>query len=152
MSRTSTISAVVQRLSPRERLLGGIALVLVLVIGLVYGGLMPGMNAARSAATRYVDAAADLALIRSLAPAAGIGAPGVVDAGLLRQSAEQAGLVVIDEKPAESGLTMIVSAPAPQPILSWLAANSSVAPVDSFVIEASGDGVTGHVRFIGATP
>lgn len=150
MSQRSTIHTMIQRLSPRERTLGGIALALTLVIGLIYGGLMPGMGAARSAATRNVDAAAELSLIRSLASSPRLAAPAAIDAAALKLSAESGGLVVVDQEPANRGLTMIVNAPSPQAVLSWLATNSSAAPVESFAIEPSGNGgVTGKIRFGG---
>lgn len=153
MSQKPSISAIMQRLSPRERLLGGIALTLTLVIGSIYGGLMPGLNAARSAVTRNADAAADLTVIRSLASLPGLGAPRGLDNAALSLSAEANGLVVVDQKPAGAGLTMVVTGSGPDAIIRWLAANASTATVDSFAIEPSGNGgVTGHVTFSGGAP
>lgn len=153
MSQKPTIHTMIQRLSPRERALGGIALALTLVIGLIYGGLMPGMSAARSAATRNVDAAAELSSIRSLASSPRLVAPAVIDAAALRLSAETRGLVVVDQQPADRGMTVIVTAPGPQAVLSWLAANSSAVPIESFAIEPAGNGgVTGSIRFGGGAP
>jgi hypothetical protein len=152
MSQKSSLSAMIQRLSPRERMLGGIALALTLVIGLIYGGLMPGMNAARSAATRNVDAAADLSVIRSLASSPDLGAPLTVDPSMLKMTAEAAGLVVVDQRQTDPGLTMTVNAPGPQAILSWLAANANTATIETFAIEPTGNGgVTASVRFSGGT-
>lgn len=153
MSGKSSITALIQRLSPRERLLGGLATALLLIIGLVYGAMIPGLNGARSAATRNASAAADLALIRSLAASSGTGAPAAIDAGALRLSAETAGLAVGDLQAAEDVLTMTVTAGLPQTVLSWLAANSGAAAVESFVIEAGPAGsVSATIRFVGVTP
>lgn len=152
MSQKLSMSSLIQRLSPRERLLSGAAITLLLIIGLVYGGLMPGLSGARSAATRNADAAADLSLIRSLA-GSGAEAPGAIDVGALKQSAEAAGLAVVVQQAADGFLTMNVTAAAPHVILGWLAANSRAAAIESFVIEAgpSGD-VTANVRFVGSAP
>lgn len=153
MSQKPSITAIIQRLSPRERMLGGIALALTLVIGLIYGGLMPGMNAARSAATRDVDAAADLSVIRSLASSPGLGAPRAIDTAKMKLSAEAGGLVVVDQQPTDTGLTMEVTAPGPQAVLSWLAANASAASIESFAIEPAGNGgVIGRLRFSVSAP
>ena len=77
----------------------------------------------------------------------------LVEVAELRLSAETGGLVVVDEQPADSGMTMIVAAPGPQAVLSWLAANSSAAPFESFAIEPAGNGgVTGSIRFGGSAP
>jgi hypothetical protein len=153
MSQKSSISGMIQRLSSRERMLGGIALTLTLVIGLIYGGLMPGMNAARSAVTRNVDAAADLSVIRSLASSPSLGAPGAIDATALRLSAETAGLVVVDQRPEDPGLAMTVTAPGAQTVLRWMAASASAAPIENFAIEPAGNGgVTASVRFSGGAP
>lgn len=149
MSQKPSIAAALQRLSPRERLLGGIALALVLVIGLTYGGLMPGMTAARSAATRNADAAATFSAIRALATPDNLVAPGAADASALRLSAETAGLQVSGQEQVDGRLTMTIVAPGPQAILSWLAANSGAAAIESFVIEPAGGGVTGRIQFVG---
>jgi len=149
MSHKPSPAAVLQRLSPRERLLGGIALALVLVIGLIYGGLMPGMTAARSAATRNADAAANLSTIQALAAPDNLATPGAADANALRLSAEAAGLQVSGQDQADGRLTMTVVAPGPQAVLSWLAANSGTATIESFVIEPASVGVTGRIQFAG---
>jgi type II secretory pathway pseudopilin PulG len=150
MSSTASLSAAIQRLSPRERMLGGIALLLVLVIGLVYGGLAPGMSAAKSAATRNTAAVSDLAQIRSLALSAASGAPFAMNASEAKRTAEAVGLVVSDQQMNDDELTMIVTGPNPQTVLSWLAANANVAAIEGFAIEGSSDGgVTARVRFMG---
>jgi len=141
---------VIKRLSPRERMLGAVALMLVLVLGLVYGGLMPGMAAARSAAVRNADAEIELSVIRSLAPAATTGAASTVDTGALQQSAEAAGLVIVDQRAVDGGVMMTVTASDARGVLRWLTANAGVAAIESFVVDAaSTGGVTANVQFRG---
>lgn len=153
MSPTAFLSAAIQRLSPRERMLGGIALLLALVIGLVYGGLAPGMSAAKSAATRNAAAVSDLAQIRSLALSAPSGAPLAMNGSEVKRTAEAAGLVVSDQQVIDDEVTMVVNGPNPQTVLRWLAANANVAAIEGFAIESSRDGgVTARVRFMGAVP
>jgi type II secretory pathway component PulM len=149
----NAVHSALQRFSPRERMLGGVALVLIIVLGLVYGAMLPGISAARSAAARNAEAARELSTIRALAGSVTRIKAGPVDAETLRQSAEASGLVVVDQRADDGGLRMSVSAPGPRQILIWLAEASTATAVVGFVISpAAAGGAAGDVSFAGAGP
>lgn len=146
MSGQLSLKGRIQALSPRERGMIAFALMLLLVLGIVYGVLMPGQASARSAGDRSIEAAKDLAASRALAASITAAPTEQIDTAGLRQAAEGAGLVVIEATSGPGSMQLRLRGPAPAPVLAWLAGASKHAAVNSVVIDADpSGGVTAHV-------
>ncbi len=129
------------RLSPRERLLIAAALAIGFVITAIYGVMLPGQAAARSAADRNARAAVDLVEARALA--AGIGsAPTLTEEGLaqLVASASARGLKVLDARIVDGGAVLRLASPGSIDVLTWAAEASSAATLISLSITAAREG------------
>lgn len=135
MRDASSLSQRLSSLSSRERQLISIALALTLLVVLVYGVLMPGLSAARSAENRWRTAATELAGARALASAAGQKDAGV-DLAILRATAHEAGFAAVDG--SEGSLRVQASGAAA--LLAWLSEQREGGAFDSVVITPTGTG------------
>lgn len=129
------------RLSPRERLLIGAALAIGFVITAVYGVMLPGQAAARSAADRNALAAADLAEARQLAARVGT-TSGLTEEALLSlvASASARGLKVVDSRIVDGAAVLRLASPGSIDVLAWAAEASSAATLTSLSITAAREG------------
>lgn len=126
------------RLSPRERLLVGAALAIGFVITAIYGVMLPGQAAARSAADRNARAAVDLVEARALA--VGIGStPTLTEEALARlvASASARGLKVLDARIVDGAAVLRLASPGSIDVLAWAAEASSAATLISLSITAA---------------
>ena len=129
------------RLSSRERLLIGAAVAIGFVVTAVYGVMLPGQAAARSAADRHTRAAADLAEARELA--ARIGTTSTLTEGALSSlvaSASARGLKVIDSQIVDGVAVLRLASPGSIDVLVWAAEASSAATLTSLSITAAREG------------
>lgn len=141
------------RLSQRERLLIGAALAIGFVMTAVYGVMLPGQAAARSAADRNIRAAADLAEARELA--ANVGTTSALTAESLRSlvaSASARGLEVVDARIVDGAAVLRLASPGSIDVLAWAAEASSAATLTSLSITAAHEGgVAADASFGGAS-
>ncbi len=150
MSGASAIVEKLSALSPRERVLITLAAALVIVVGLVYGGLMPGLSAARSAENRNVDATRDHAAAHALAAALATPKPMQVAQEELRASIEAAGLTLVEATPDQSGTRLRVRGSGPAAILAWIAAIADRSALNSALVEPDpSGGVVADIRLGG---
>lgn len=152
------------RMSPRERTLVGVAVALSAVIAAVYLGVLPGLDAARSAESRRDRAAAELVAVRNLAAEAAalsnaaatapegdaMAAVGALaaDAGLQLSELTNAGAPTND-------IVARVSAPSSAAILRWVSAVQSQTGIGARTFSLSAapaDGVIATVTFAGNQP
>ncbi|MDP3492654.1 MAG: type II secretion system protein GspM [Hyphomonadaceae bacterium] len=152
MNGPSSLIAMLHRLSPRERTLVSAALALVLITGLIYGVMMPGMAAARSAANRNADATENLGAARSLSASLSQ-AKAATTLDTLRQSAEANGLAIVEASANADGVMMRVRSQGPASILAWLANSRGTAVMRTIAIEPDpSGGVVGSIQYTGVTP
>jgi len=147
------LANILQRLSPRERALGGIALVLILILGASYGLVMPGISAARSAADRNTTAAKELTTAHSLAAALkNAPAAPATNVAALRQSAQASEITVMDVGSNQGATAIRVKGRGPAAILAWIAKSAEFGTMQSAIIEpdASG-GAVATILFAGLT-
>jgi len=136
MKLFAPLSNTLSRLSPREQLLLGVALVIGFTMIALYGVRFPGEAAARSAASRNLQAASELAEARTLP----VGSETVVqsDAALLARLtalAVEHGVTIIDSRAAEGALVLGVTSPGSREALAWAAeASRTAAPLRSLSI------------------
>jgi hypothetical protein len=148
-------SGVLARLSLRERLLTGLALAICFVVLSIYVVRVPGDAAARSAASRNNQAAADLAEARALA---------AQDSDSTQQSAlphldrlialaAQHGLVVVDFRQAEGTVELQMNSESSTKVIAWAAeASVDTAPLTSLSITREGpSGLAVKAAFKGAS-
>jgi type II secretory pathway component PulM len=142
MTGLSSMLQHLSSLSPRERRLIGFAVSLAALVGLIYGVLMPGLAAARSAESRRDTAAAELATARQLAAIAR-SPEAQADAGSLEGAAREAGFTVV----AAQGGTLRLQAQGPATVLAWLGNPDHGVRFDSVVMSAaSTGGITADIR------
>lgn len=134
------VSSSLSRLSPREQLLLGLALVIGFVMVALYLVRFPGEAAARSAASRNLQAASELAEARALA-ASNATVP-ESDATLLERLTALAtnhGVTIIDSRAVEGALVLRITAPGSREALAWAAeASNTAAPLRSLSITQGG--------------
>lgn len=131
----------VSRLSARERLLIGAALAISFVAVSVYGVMLPGQAAARSAEDRNVRASADLSEARTLA--AGLtAAPEATEAALaeLVASASARGLTVLDARIIDGAAVLKLGSLGSIDVLTWVAEAADAAMLTSLSITSSREG------------
>lgn len=141
------------RLSPREQTLIGAAMAIGFVMTAVYGVMLPGQAAARSAADRNTRAAADLAEVRALAVNVGT-TSALTEASLqsLVASASARGLEVIDSRIVDGAAVLRLASPGSIDVLAWAAEASSAATLTSLSITAAREGgVAADASFGGAS-
>jgi hypothetical protein len=129
------------RLSPRERLLIGAALAISFVLVSIYGVMLPGQAAARSALDRNARASANLAEARALA--ANLGAAlGVSETSLadLVASASARGLTVLDARITDGAAVLKLGSPGSVDVLAWAAEAADAATLTSLSITSSREG------------
>lgn len=142
------------RLSPREQLMLGIALAIGFVMFSLYVVRFPGEAAARSATSRNLQAANDLAEARMLA-ARGEAAP-QSDLALLERLASLAathGVTIIDSRVANDALLFRISSPGSREALAWAAeASATAAPLRSLsILQGGAAQLTVEAAFAGAS-
>ena len=142
-----------QRLSPRERALGGIALALILVLGLSYGVMTPGLSAAHSAPDRTRTATKELMTAKALAAALkNTPSTPTADVAVLRHSAEASGLAVIDAGSDQGATSIRVNGSGPAAILAWVARAAEFGTMRSATIEPDvSGGAVATILFAGPT-
>jgi len=129
------------RLSPRERLLIGAAVAIGFVITAVYGVMLPGQAAARSAADRHARAATDLAEAREHAARIGTTSTLTEEAfSSLVASASARGLKVMDSQIVDGVAVLRLASPGSIDVLVWAAEASSAATLTSLSITAAREG------------
>lgn len=137
----NAMSVFLSRLSTRERGLVALAGALILGLALVYGLLMPGLDARSSAESRNARAAADLAEAHSLAGdvAASVPTPEILEA--LSSSAMAHGLTVLDAKLVGGLAVLRIASTNSRDVLVWAAtASRSALPLHSLAIAHEGAG------------
>lgn len=153
MKLLQTLHGAVAQLSPRERVLVGAALAIGFVITAVYGVMLPGQSAARSAADRHARAAADLAEARELA--ANIDAAPTLTEDALAQlsaSASAQGLTVLDARIVDGAAVLRLASSRSIDVLAWAAGASSAVVLTSLSITAAREGgVAADASFGGAS-
>jgi type II secretory pathway component PulM len=109
------------QLSPRERILLGLAVAIALVIVAIYAVRLPGEAAAHSAADRNARAAADLAEAHRLAASAKttLAAEGQVER--LAALAAEHNLDVLDWQAADGVVTLRMRSEGSADVLAWAA-------------------------------
>ena len=153
MKLLHTLRDTVARLSPRERVLVGAALAIGFVITAVYGVMLPGQSAARSAADRHSRAAADLVEARELA-ATIAAAPTLTEDALaqLADSASAQGLTVLDAHIVDGAAVIRLASPRSIDVLAWAAKASGALALTSLSITAAREGgVAADASFGGAS-
>jgi len=153
MSLVARLRETGRRLSPRERLLIGAALAIGFGLIAVYGVMLPGQAAARSAADRNARAAADLAEARGLA--AGLGSAAVVTEDTLASltaSASARGLKVLDARLSDGAAVLRLASPGSIDVLAWIAEQSGAAALTSLSITAEIDGGVAADAAFGSRP
>ncbi len=156
MSSPRLTSNLLSRLSPREKLLVGLAVAICFVMGALYLVRFPGEGAARSAASRNAQAAAELAEARTLASQGSNLAqqPAQPHLDRLLGLAAQHGLVIIDSRQADGAIVLRMSSENSAKVLAWAAeASVTAAPLSSLSITQ--DAVAGlaiEASFAGDTP
>lgn len=135
------LGGAVARLSQRERLLAGAALMIGYVMISIYGILLPGQAAARSAADRNVRAASELAEAQTLAARAGA-VTSVTEEALaqLVASASARGLTVLDSRIVDGAAVLKLGSAGSVDVLAWVAETSSSATLTSLSITAAREG------------
>jgi Type II secretion system (T2SS), protein M len=153
MSPLQTLRDTAARLSPRERLLIGAALAIGFIIAAVYGVMLPGQAAARSAADRNALAATDLAEARVLAANIGTSSALTEEALLsLVASASARGLEVTDSRIVDGAAVLRLASPGSIDVLAWAAEATSAATLTSLSITTAREGgVTADASFGGAS-
>jgi uncharacterized protein involved in exopolysaccharide biosynthesis len=141
MKLLQTIRDAVARLSPRERILVGAALAIGFAITAVYGVMLPGQSAARSAADRHARAAADLVEARELAARIDA-APTLTEEALaqLEASASAQGLTVLDARIVDGAAVLRLASPRSIDVLAWATEASGAAVLTSLSITAAREG------------
>lgn len=149
MKLLQPLGAGLNRLSPRERVLIGSALAIGFVMVCIYGVLLPGQAAARSAADRNARAAAELAEARVLASRAGAVATVSEDAmANLVESATARGLTVVHANLVEGAAQLKLNSAASVDVLAWAAEVSNAVTITSLSITAAREGgVAADVSF-----
>ena len=142
-----------RRLSPRERLLIGAALSIAFGLTAVYGVMLPGQAAARSAADRNARAAADLAEARDLAVGLGSAASVTEDTlATLTASASARGLKVLDARLSDGAAVLRLASPGSIDVLAWIAEQGGSAALTSLSITAEIDGGVAADAAFGSEP
>lgn len=141
MKLLQRIHDAVARLSPRERVLVGTALAIGFVITAVYGVMLPGQSAARSAADRHARAAADFVEALELASQIGV-APTIAEEALaqLEASASAQGLTVLDARIVDGAAILRLASPRSIDVLAWATEASGAAVLTSLSITAAREG------------
>jgi len=149
MNLVERLREVGRRLSPRERLLIGAALAIGFGLTAVYGVMLPGQAAARSAADRNARAAADLAEARHLAVGLESAASVTEDTlATLTASASARGLKVLDARLSDGTAVLRLASPGSIDVLAWIAEQSGAAALTSLSITAEiGGGVAADAAF-----
>jgi len=131
----------IMRLSPRERVLITAALVIGFIISAVYGVMLPGQSAARSAADRHALAAADLAEAHELASTIDT-APRLTEEALaqLTASASALGLTVLEARIVDGSAVLRLASSRSLDVLAWAAKASDVVTLTSLSITAAREG------------
>ena len=142
-----------RRLSPRERVLIGAALAIGFVLTAVYGVMLPGQAAARSAADRNARAAADLAEARDLAVGLESAAAVTEDTlATLTASASARGLKVLDARLSDGAAVLRLASPGSIDVLAWIAEQSGAAVLTSLSITTAIDGGVAADAAFGSEP
>jgi type II secretory pathway component PulM len=129
------------KLTLRERVLAGMALVLAGCLGVFYGLYAPGLAASASAQSRYDRAAADLAEARDLARLIAPRAPVQQDLEALKALASERGLHVASAVISEGSAVLSLSSSSAPAVLAWAAAASEgVLPLRSLSVRREGAG------------
>jgi hypothetical protein len=138
MKLLHTFRDAIMRLSPRERLLITAALVICFIISSVYGVMLPGQSAARSAADRHALAAADLAEARELASTIAAD-PRLTEEALaqLTGSASAQGLTVLDSRIVDGSAVLRLASSRSIDVLAWAAKASDAVTLTSLSITAA---------------
>lgn len=153
MSGASSISGYWNKLSAREKVLIGVAGVVAAVLGAIYLGLLPGMNAARSAESRRAHAITELANVQGLANelaamrAAALGLPEGDANALAQDLAVRHGVTIIQSGGTDGGLEASVEATTSANVLNWigdLSANTGLG-VKRFTLTRGGAGVVATI-------
>lgn len=129
--------AFLSRLSARERLLVTVASALLALIALIYGVLMPGLDARVSAQSRNERAAADLAEAQRLVVVADAATPALTqgDVDALTASATSRGLMIIEAKLEDGAAILRIASTNSHDVIAWAAEASSAAiPLRSLAI------------------
>ncbi len=137
----SALPAFLSHLSNRERGLVALAGALICGLALVYGVLMPGLDARSSAESRNARAVADLAEAHSLAGdvVASVPTPEMLEA--LSSSATAHGLTVVDAQLVDSQAVLRIASANSRDVLAWAATVSrSALPLHSLAIAREGAG------------
>jgi hypothetical protein len=153
MKLLQTLREAVTRLSARERILVGAALAIGFVITAVYGMMLPGQSASRSAADRHAQAAADLVEARELAAKIDA-APTLTEEALtqLEASALAQGLTVVDARIVDGAAVLRLASPRSIDVLAWAAEASGAVVLTSLSITAAREGgVAADASFGGAS-
>jgi len=153
MKQFQTLRDSAGRLSPREGLFVVAALATGFIIAAVYGVMLPGQAAARSAADRNARAAIELAEARDLAARIGTTST-LTDEALARLAAAAAarGLNVLDSSVVDGAAFLRLTSPGSVDALAWAAEVSSAATLASLSItSARGGGVDVDASFGGAS-
>ncbi|MDZ4762253.1 MAG: type II secretion system protein GspM [Alphaproteobacteria bacterium] len=117
-------------LAPRERILIQAAMGLMITLAAIYGGLIPGLQAEKSAADRHRHAQVEMAAIQSLALSVAdhlsrAAAAPADPAPAIREVAASYGLSVQGIEPSDGSVIVEVRAPSSSSILSWIAMTSN---------------------------
>lgn len=141
MKAFQTLREAAGRLSPRERFLVLVALVIGFAIVAIYGVMLPGYAAAQSAASRHARAEADLVEARTLAAIVGA-TTSLTEESLasLVASASARGLNVLDARIVEGAAVLRMASPNSINVLAWVAESSQAATLTSLAITADRTG------------
>ncbi len=140
-------------LSSRERWLIGGAAAGAAVLGSIYLGLLPGLNASRSAESRRAHALSELAQVRLLAGelaamrAAARDLPEGDAQVIATDIAARHDVTIIQSSAADGGMEASVEAPASANVLNWISGLSASTGlgVTRFSISRGGAGVVATV-------
>lgn len=127
------------RISPRERILLGLAVAIALVMTSIYAVRLPGEAAARSAADRNARAAADLTEARNLASTPSIALDAEAQMEQLAVLAAEHNLDVLDWAAADGVVTLRMRSGGSADVLAWAAkAATQATPLSSLSITRDG--------------